>query len=473
MKKHLFFLLAASFAAVFAACSDDKSEDDRPNTAPSCKITYPLDGQTCDATLPLLIKGRVVDTEDNLAAVRLTVGGEVIDKGLELPFFEYEIAPDRLAKGPLTIELYAEDAGGLSAQHRVTIDVFKEVQLMAGGDGNKQLTFGYWTEEREARVLAETKWTIAVPEGVWFETFDETARQWVRKTALSGEGPSTIRLKASANDLFEDRYAELKISTPDQTGTFVVTQNASPDLLTLLEDELFRMAAQISAILYGMDADEDGKISAYEAEIEPKEGTAYGFDAGGWNVTSTKGIENFPHLRHLDVNSNPDLTEIDLSSNHELMSIHVHNCTGLKQLDLTQTPRLIELGCNYDVFLSARPALDAMKAQVHTLGIFNRKADQPSALDFTGYSNLQRLYVNDNGLTELTIAGCTQLWRLVANGNAFTEIDLSEVDRLPENDYLLNDCPNLKRIYVWKGFTTDYYHTFAYDKENGIEFIEK
>lgn len=470
--KKILFLLAASVALAFTACSDDNTTDEGANTAPSCKITSPIDGDTYDANLPLVIKGRASDTENNISVVKLTVGNEVIDKELTLPFFEYEVAPEKLEKGSLTITLYVEDAGGLSAQHQVTVKLEKEIQLMVSDDGKDQLTFGFWTGEREVRVIADKKWTVTVPDGIWFESFDSATQQWVKKTAISGEGITTIKLKAGANDLFEDRYAVLKINTLDESGTFSITQTASPDMLNLLEDEMLRMAAQISAIMYGMDTNEDGKISAYEAEIVPEDGKPYGFDAGGWQVASTKGIENFPHLRHLDVNTGL-MTEIDLSGNPELLSIHVHNCNNLKSLDLTPVTKLMELGCNYDVFLSALPQIDKIKTQIHTLGIFNRKADQTSALDFSGYSNMQRLYVNDNGLTSLKLTGCGMLWRLVANGNAFEEIDLSEVDRYPENDYLMDNNPNLKRIYVWKGFTLDYYNNFTYDKENNVEIIEK
>lgn len=471
MKKYLFPLAVCS-ALLFASCGSDNATDDRPNTAPSCKITAPIDGQSYDASLPLVIKGRVSDTENNVVAVRLTVGGEPVDKQLDLPFFEYEVAPDKLTKGPLTIDLFAEDAGGLTARHRVTIDLEKESCLMVGGDGSQTLTFGYWTEEREARVIARSNWTITLPGG-WVDVFDSATGAWSSKTTLTGQGETTVRLRARANDLFDDRIAELKIATADERGTFLLMQTASPDMLELIEDEMLRMAAGISVVMYDMDPDEDGKISAYEAELAPADRAPYGFDAGGWDVASTKGIENFPHLRHLDVNTTDKLTEIDLSGNHELMSIHVHNCPNLKSLDLSQTPQLIELGCEYGLFLAVRPEIERMKGQMHTLGIFNRKADQPAALDFTGFGNLQRLYVNNNGLTELKLGGCTSLWRLIAGGNAFAEIDLSEVDRYPENDYFMDNNPNLKRIYVWKGFTLDYYTSFKYDEANGVEIIEK
>ena len=430
MKKYL-FLAAACLSFAFTACSDDNTQDEGENTAPTCKITEPLEGETYDANLPLTIKGRINDKENNVSAVKLTVGGETVGEELSLPFFECTIAPEKLQKGALTVVLYVEDTGGLNAQHQVS-----------------------------------------VPEGTWFESYDAASQQWVKKTSISGEGNTAIKLRAGANDLFEDRYAELKISTPDETGKFVVGQTASPNMLDLIEDEMLRMAAEISAIMYRMDANEDGKVSAYEAELVPEDGVPYGFDAGGWQVASTKGIENFPHLRHLDVNTSDNLTEIDLSGNTELMSIHVQNCNNLKTLDLSPCPNLMELGCNYDVFLSVRPQIEKIKTQIHTLGIFNRKADETPSLDFTGFSNMQRLYVNDNGLTEIKLAGCNKLWRFIANGNAFEEIDLSEVERYPGNDYFLDNNPHLKRIYIWKGYTHDFYN-MTYDEANNVEIIEK
>lgn len=472
MKKNLLLWLAGSIA-LLASCGSDSTTNEHTNTAPSCKITAPIDGQTYDATLPLVIKGRVSDTESNIAITKLAVNGETISQQLELPFFEYTIAPEKLGKGPLTIDLYAEDEGGLSARHQVTVTLEKAIQLMAGPDGRNGAAFGYWSEETEVRVTASSRWTIAFPEHGWVDVFDTASGEWVTKKSLSGQGETTIRLRAKANDQFDDRIAQLRITTAEDVGIFTLEQKASPDMLELIEDENLRIAASVSIIIYEMDPNEDGKISAFEAEIKPGERDPYGFDAGAYLITSTKGIENFPHLRHLDLNRNEDLTEIDLSGNPDLMSIHVNGCTKLKNLDLSNQPLLIELGCDYGLYLTIEEQVKKLKKQMHTLGILNRLPDQPSTLDFTGFSNLQRLYIYDNALTEVKLQGCNLLWRLSAAGNAFPEIDLSEVDRLPENDYHMENNPNLKRIYVWKGFTPDYYYSFTYDKENGVEIIEK
>lgn len=85
MKKYL-FLAAACLSFAFTACSDDNTQDEGENTAPTCKITEPLEGETYDANLPLTIKGRINDKENNVSAVKLTVGGETVDEELSLRF---------------------------------------------------------------------------------------------------------------------------------------------------------------------------------------------------------------------------------------------------------------------------------------------------------------------------------------------------------------------------------------------------
>lgn len=475
MKRILFYLLICCSLVPWVSCSEDPTKEEAapPNTAPKCKITSPAEGQTLDANLPLTIKGRIEDAENNVTLARLSISGETVAEGLEYPLFECTVEPEQLPRGLHTIDLYVEDAGGLHVQHRVNVVFEKEARLMTGPNGEESLAVGYWSEECEARVIAPGKWSLSFPVSGRIEYFDPESRTWVSRSILEGQGETSLRLRVGANDRFGTRNVDLKIVSGEESGTLRIEQAASPDMLESIEDEMLRMAAQISIIMYDMDPDEDGKISAYEAEIEPDERTAYGFDAGGWDVASTRGIENFPHLRHLDVNTTDKLTGIDLSGNPELMSLHVHNCPNLTNLDLSKQSQLIEIGCDYTVFLSVWPQIEKLKSQMHTIGAFNRKADQPSTLDLTGFGNLQRLYINDNGLTEVKLGGCTSLWRFIAGGNSFAEIDLSEVDRYRDNDYFMDNNAALKRIYVWKGFTLDYYNSFKYDAANGVEIIEK
>ena len=87
MKKYL-FLAAACLSFAFTACSDDNTQDEGENTAPTCKITEPLEGETYDANLPLTIKGRINDKENNVSAVKLTVGGETKFACVDGPDFD-------------------------------------------------------------------------------------------------------------------------------------------------------------------------------------------------------------------------------------------------------------------------------------------------------------------------------------------------------------------------------------------------
>ena len=239
------------------------------------------------------------------------------------------------------------------------------------------------------------------------------------------------------------------------------------------EDPNLKLAASVSFSIYGIDRNEDNAISAYEVKYEYPDNQPYGIDAGSYSIKSAKGIEYFPQLKHLDLNMNPDLKELDLSGNPKLASLHLQGCTSLDNLDISKNQELIELGLNYSLFIKIKPQIDKIKSQIHTIGAFDRKEWENSVLDLSGYANLQRLYVNGNNLTEIKLTGCNLLWRLVAMDNDLTELDLSEVDRNPLNTYVFTGNPNLKTVYVWQGFKTDYYDLFSYDKDHEIKFVEK
>lgn len=340
-------------------------------------------------------------------------------------------------------------------------------------NGSTDTEYGYWTEEHELHIEADGNWNIALQDGEWIEFKNTKTGEWEKLSSFSGTGNQTVGFRTTANSRFSDNKATVRLEVSGQSKQLTITQEASPDMITLLEDEMLRMAASTSLFIYGMDADEDGKISASEAEMEPEEGVPYGIDAGSWGVKSLKGIENFPRIRHIDLNSSPELTEVDLSRNPDIMSVHVYNCPALEKLEISECTQLLELGADFRTFIQVLPVIESLKAQIHTLGIFNRQDGEPSELDFTGYSNLNRLHINDNHLTSVKLEGCTSLWRFIASGNDFAELDLSDVDQYQDNYYMMDNCPKLKTVYVWKGWTEDYYTIFSYDKENGIQFIEK
>lgn len=334
-------------------------------------------------------------------------------------------------------------------------------------DEGSSAEVGYWSEEHTLHIEANGEWTLEINDADWIEFKDSSER------ILSGSGKDRVGILTKASGIFSDRSATVTLNAEGFRKDLTITQKASPDLLTLLEDELFRMATASSFYIYGIDADENGKISALEAEFVPEEGIPYGIDAGGWGVSSVKGIENFPHLRHLDVTGSPNIVEMDLSGNPDLHTLLTFNCPALSDIKIENCRKLIEIGFDYGLFLKVRPFIESLNEQFHTIGLYNRKEYEPSDIDFSIYRNINCLYISNNGFTSICIDGCSRLWKLIAMGNNIKEIDLSGVDREHDNYYMMQDCPELERIYVWKGWTEDYYDMFYYDDDRNIEIIEK
>lgn len=450
-----------AFAALLCSCSEG---GDGNVQAPICEITSPEEGAQISLDTWLTVKGTGSAPGSNIASVNLQLNGETAGYVTEVPF-EYTFVPALLLLGTNSLSLTVTNDEGLSAKHEISFFTHEPPGSMINPSS---LELGYFTQESEFTVMFEKNWTITVPESPWLKFYSESSGQWEQKSMISGTGTQTIKIRAEANDKFISKHISLTVATADESQKFGITQAASPDIITLLEDPMLRYAAQISMIIYGIDQDEDGKISAWESVQEPEEGAPYGIDAGQWDIKTTKGIEYFPHLRHLDLNRNPELAELDLSKNPNLLSLHVHGCTSLKSLDLSHVPKLIELGCDHALYVTLD--LSPFKQQLHTLAILNRTGGT-STIDLSGYTNLSRLYVYDNGLTGLNLSGCVGLWLLSASGNNFAELDLSEVDRDRGNMYTITNCPSLRKVYVWRGFTLDYYSIFSVD--DGVEIIEK
>lgn len=466
MKKIIYSLLIG--AAILLSFSCEKSSD-----APTCKITSPAQDQEFSVNAPLVITGEIAEKGSPLSYVELKIGSDIVAEVVPAATFRYEVEAGKLSPGELKIILSVKDAAGRSAEDQVSVVMVEAPAgegLIESETGEDFIEFDFRADNGRFIVNESGNWTITLSETPWVEFYDAESGSWKNRTTISGNGRTEVDVRAIASDLFEGRETLLNITTTGATGVFTLKQAASPDMLTLIEDEMLRMAAGISATIYGMDVNEDGKVSAFEADIVPEDGVPYGIDAGGWEVASTKGIENFPHIRHLDVNTGK-LSELDLSGNKEIMSLHIHNCPNLKDIDISGLTDLLEVGCDFRIFLKIQPDIKKIKSQIHTLGIFNREDGETSELDFSGFNAMQRLYLSGNRLTSLNLSGCTMLWRLIADGNDFSELDISEVDRHPDNNYIMTECPNLKRVYVWKGFTPDYYAIFSYDE--GVEFIEK
>lgn len=463
--------LVISVCMLLAACSES-GEEPVGNKEPVCRITFPRDGAVLMSSDDLAIRGTGSDPDGNIVSAVLTVGGETVAEVASVPF-RYVYPSAKLHAGQLVIRLRVEDGYGASAESEVSVKILDD----SGETGSlsvapESLDLGYYTEESGFTVRTDGEWTIEADGDRWLEIYDQTSGEWREAGGSSGHGTATVRLKSPANPVFDPRTSVLTVVSGQAAVRLTVTQQASPDMLMFLEDENLRIAAQLSCAIYGVDAGDgngsdepDWKVSAAEVETDPG---IFGFDAGSYGVKSLKGIEYFPYLRHLDVNRN-ELTEVDLSGNPRLRSLHVEFNPQLETVDLSPVPELDEIGCDYGLFLTLdRRYLENM----HTVGVLNRRDDEPSStVDFSGCTKLARLYCYGNRLTRLDLSGCTGLWLLSASDNDFTELDLSDVDRNPDNMYILTDCPNLETVYVWKGFTRDYYNIFSVD--DGVRLVEK
>lgn len=332
---------------------------------------------------------------------------------------------------------------------------------------------GYWTEEHEFKISASGTWELLLSNNNWIEIWDEKEKKWNNLYKLEGEGDAVIKLKTKANDTFEVKSINLNVSSGEYSSMLKIKQAASPDILELVEDIVFRYAILTSAGLYGMDENEDAMISAHEAERVPDEYVPYGIDAGGWGIESIKGIENFPHIRHLDLNRNDKLKEVVITGNPDLMSLHIDYCPNLETVEITKCKKLIEFAADFNIFNKVRPFIDSLKEQMHTIAVMNRKSDEDPTLDLSGYSNLNRLYIYDDHFTDVNISGCINLNLFSANNNDFTSIDISETYRETDVDkaFFFDGCDKLETVYVWKGWKKDDYWFFNCNEN--VNFIEK
>lgn len=333
---------------------------------------------------------------------------------------------------------------------------------------------GYSTEEHEFKISASGAWELLISNNNWIELWNEEEKKWENSNKLNGNGDSVIKFRTKANESFETKNININISSGEKSCVLKVSQIASPDFLDFVEDAVFRYAIMSSAMLYGMDENQDGKISAYESEIVPDDYVPYGIDAGGWGVKSIKGIEYFPHVRHLDLNRNDELKEVVITGNPDLMSLHIDYCPNLETVEIDKCSKLIEFAADFRIFNQVRSFIDSLKPQMHTLAIMNRQSDEDPSLDLSGYSNLNRLYIYDDHFTNVNLTGCKNLNLFSAKNNDFTSIDISDTYRDIDVDkaFFFDECNNLETIYVWKGWKKEDYWFFNYDEEK-VKIVEK
>ena len=134
-----------------------------------------------------------------------------------------------------------------------------EMSSAAWETGEKELLAGYWSEKHQIKIETGSDWTLCA-EGTMNVEVNDAGTWHLLEEECSGNGNSLLELRIPANGLFEQRTTELIITFEDGRDTLSLAQEASPDMISLIEDEMFRMAVSTSCSIYGIDQDEDMKV---------------------------------------------------------------------------------------------------------------------------------------------------------------------------------------------------------------------
>lgn len=136
-------------------------------------------------------------------------------------------------------------------------------------------------------------------------------------------------------------------------------------------------------------------------------------------------LSDYPQLASFDAYSTFDLRELDPTGCPELLKLSI-DCTSVATLDVSKNPKLLIL----DIAETAIVDIDLSNNIYLTEFYCTRAGAQMGeykfdSLDVTMLPNLQRLFCQDNNLTELDVSKNPLLTDLFCNGNRLTTIDLS------------------------------------------------
>ncbi|MDR2891074.1 MAG: Ig-like domain-containing protein [Alistipes sp.] len=249
---------------------------------------------------------------------------------------------------------------------------------------------------------------------------------------------------------------EAKAVSGGKTATFTVEVKTFSDVNVLDEiaDPIFK--AYCVAQLPQWDRDEDGRLSADEADAVTE--IWVNNAASDDKIASMEGVEYFTGLSELTCGGN-ELTEIDLSALAELTYLAVNN-NKLEELDLSANTKLQTVYCFANLLeeidLSMLPDLVALDAntnrltaidvesnpELDRLELFNNRLD---GIDVIRNPKLTRLCVNNCGLTEIDLSGNPKLNTLWVHENDLDELDLSACTVL---EYLFCADNNLTQLDV-------------------------
>ena len=201
-----------------------------------------------------------------------------------------------------------------------------------------------------------------------------------------------------------------------------------------------------------LDIFSDGVITDYELTL------IHIIDVNDRNISSLKGIENFPNLLGLSCNNN-SISELDLTSNTSIMGVFCSN-NNITTLNLSNQHNLIAVQCfsnkmtslnldgceklvSLDCSLNSLTHLNVKSSTA--LGTLDCRGNDIEELDLSGLASLKYLDCAANywvaegmtltgGIASLNLSGCTALEEINCNSNAITTLDVSGFTRLKTLD---------------------------------------
>ena len=180
---------------------------------------------------------------------------------------------------------------------------------------------------------------------------------------------------------------------------------------------------------YGVDTNEDGRISKAEAEavIELRL---------NMHIYDMKGIEAFINLTRLFCST----SKLDVSKN-TLLELLICPGGGLTHLDVSKNTALVTLECDAnkltELDVSSNPFLWNLTCN----------SNEISSLDIYPNTDLYVLNCSDNRLTDLEISENTELRYLICGYNNFTSLNISTNSNLVE--LKIDHMSALHKVCVW------------------------
>ena len=287
-----------------------------------------------------------------------------------------------------------------------------------------------------------------------------------------GSVEGTLEVRIEGLQPATDYYIRPYVVLPHAVDGERLYYGAEEMFTTYEADEFFEVPDAVFAayLVAKFDKNGDGKVSRREAVD-----VSYMDDLSGRNITSLKGIENFPNLAvircrdnqitELDISGNPKLFNVECSGNRltalvlgdgELEMLEMLDCSGnlLTDLDVSGLPALRDLDCDDNMLrsldLGANGRLEELSCMSNPLTALDL-GDNPeltklycancklTSLDLSANPKLTDLYCSDNGLTLLEISNCTALTDLSCRFNSLASLDVSRATELRDLDCGYNE----------------------------------